>query len=315
MRTISQEILYGVTGQSLVFDAPEGRPSSVTSVTVYEADADDSSTAESATTGSAAVETNPNTTFDAASGAGQSDPTKCNVAATTGFVRGRSYLAANATGDREWVPVVAIASADYVLSRVPLQNAYTASDALQGTRMSISLDSTWVANSDNLSSEESTFARYRVVWVYTVDSVVRRQQTYFDLVRYSAQHHVTGPDVDARFPGWIESLPTDYRREQGQALIEQAFRAVRMDLLADGKAARWLRNADVLDELVAYRARMMASESVMLIGGGTLDAVEVARSAYRQRYDQLVREPHIPLSVGSGGATMGAGQAAPIFRR
>ena len=49
----TQEITLGLTSQALVFDCPDGRPSAVTSVTVYEADADDTATAEAATTGSA----------------------------------------------------------------------------------------------------------------------------------------------------------------------------------------------------------------------------------------------------------------------
>src|SRR5436190_5204308 len=102
------DILYGVTGQSLVFDAPEGRPSSVTSSTVHENIAGDDEQAESATTGSASVETNPNTTFDAASGVDQTDPRKCFLAATTGITPGRTYLAVNATLERDWVEVMAV---------------------------------------------------------------------------------------------------------------------------------------------------------------------------------------------------------------
>ena len=57
MSTPTQQILYNVTGQSIYLDATEGRPSSVTSVAVYNDTAGDDDTTESATTGSAAVET------------------------------------------------------------------------------------------------------------------------------------------------------------------------------------------------------------------------------------------------------------------
>lgn len=315
MRAFSQELLYNVTGQTLVFDAPEGRPSSVTSVAVYRASDDDTATAESATTGSASVESNPATTFDAASGAGQADPTKCNLTATTGITRGRVYLATNAVGDKEWVPVTAFSSGSHAFSRVPLQNAYAASDAFESTRMSIAVDSTWIADVDNISSEESTAPGYRVVWVYVASGVTYRHQSFVDVVRYSAQHQVTGVDVDARFPGWIEQLPTDYRREQGQSLVDEAFRAVKMDMLADGKATRWLRNADVVNELTAYRARMMLSENGVIVGSGTLDGASMAAEAYRQRYQQLVQQPHVVTSVSPGGASLGEGKPSRFWRR
>jgi len=82
MRSV-QDIVYGVTGQTVYFDAPEGRPSSVTSVEVFLWDVSDDDTAEAAV-GSGSVETNPNTTIDAASGYGQTDARVLNVAATTG---------------------------------------------------------------------------------------------------------------------------------------------------------------------------------------------------------------------------------------
>ena len=42
-----QSVTFDVTGQTVYFDAPEGRPSSVTSATVYLWDASDDATAES----------------------------------------------------------------------------------------------------------------------------------------------------------------------------------------------------------------------------------------------------------------------------
>ena len=36
--------------------------------------------------------------------------------------------------------------------------------------------------------------------------------------------------------GWLDRLPIDDRREQGQPVIDWAFRAVRMDMLGDAKA-------------------------------------------------------------------------------
>ena len=51
----TQDIQFGVSGQTLILDCEDGRPASVTSVKVWSADADDTSPVESATTGVAAV--------------------------------------------------------------------------------------------------------------------------------------------------------------------------------------------------------------------------------------------------------------------
>src|SRR5574341_1766861 len=121
----TQDILFGVTGQSFFLDVPEGRPSSIVSVGVFEADADDDAAAEAATSGSSSIDS-VSTTFDAASGVGQSDPRKCNLTATTGIAIGRTYLATNATGETEVVVDHELAAADYVTSKYPLRNAYAA---------------------------------------------------------------------------------------------------------------------------------------------------------------------------------------------
>src|SRR4030067_1300294 len=66
--TEKQQLLFGETGQSLVWDAPEGRASAVNSVQVWRALTGDLGTAETATTGSASIDS-ANTTVDANSGA------------------------------------------------------------------------------------------------------------------------------------------------------------------------------------------------------------------------------------------------------
>src|SRR5687767_3446192 len=132
MRTVA-DILYGVAGQTLVFDAPEGRPSSVTSVDVRAWDAADDGDDEFSLTGS--VETNPNTTLDAAAGASQTNPRNVPLAATTGIAIGRTYLITHATTAlKEWAEVESITSADSVAVRHPLHNDYASSATFQSTR-------------------------------------------------------------------------------------------------------------------------------------------------------------------------------------
>ncbi|MBP9863787.1 MAG: hypothetical protein KBD62_37930, partial [Kofleriaceae bacterium] len=101
----TQELTFGITGQSITFDCPDGRPSAIVSCAVYEADADDTSTAEAATTGSPAVATNPNTTLSVAAGVGDQSIT---VTSATGFAVDGRYLLTAAAGHREEIEVAGI---------------------------------------------------------------------------------------------------------------------------------------------------------------------------------------------------------------
>jgi hypothetical protein len=310
-----QEIAFGVSGQSLVFDAPEGRPSSVTSIEVWSADQDDDAATEPALTGSPAIETNPNTTVDVASGAGNiSDRTRINLAATTGIARRRAYLITNELGETEWVEVKEIAAADYVRARVPLMNPYAVGSTFQTTRISQGLDSSWIADENNITEWCPGMPGYRARLEYVVASVTYVHHVYFYLVRYPLQQLVTPLDVDRRFPGWINSLPVDYRDDQGAALIETAYDALLMDAMGDVKELRRVRETRVLRELTIARAVLCSAEQNALAGATRLDQLEVARSIYTQRYQQLMREPKVPIDPGEGGAGAPA-RRTPLWRR
>jgi hypothetical protein len=286
----TQDILFGITGQSLVFDAPEGRASSVVSSTVYESFSGDTSTAEGATTGSAAVDTNPATTFDAASGDGQANPRKCNLTATTGIVVGRPYRATSATGEVDIVEVTAIAAADYVIVREPLKNAYTSADTFVTTRIAHAIDSTWVAASDNLSPAFDPNPRYRWRLVYVVSSVTCVHDLYFDLVRYAGRHDVSPVDVDRRAPGWLDRLPDGYEEDQGRALIEEAYQAIKFDLYNFAIPDQSLRNREAVNELVKLKAIAM------------VDANETTERRYNDRMQQLIAGGKVNVSKSASGA-------------
>jgi hypothetical protein len=313
VRDLHQEIVFGVAGQSLVWDCPEGRPTAVTSVNVYRADQDDTGPAEFTPAGT--IEATPDTTITAAAGADQSNPRAIALTVADGIVRDRQYLiASSATGDTEWFSVDKLAGLS-VTTRQPLINSYAIGATVKGTRITAPVDAAWVASVNKLSPEESPHPWYRAVLVYTVGGVVYRSQNFVDLVRYTTKHTVTPIDVDGVKAGWLDELPVDYRREQGRQLIAEAFRAVRLDMLTDGKAFRWLRHLDVVNELVAYRAvERAAAVRVANFGVGFNASYQLALDAYERRYRQLIREPKVPLLATPGGS---AGEAVrlPLTRR
>jgi hypothetical protein len=301
---IVQDVSFDVTGQSIYFDAPEGRPSSVTSASVYLWDVPDDDIAETAI-GTPTVETSPATTVDAASGYGQSDPRLVNVAATTGFAVDRSYLVTGADGFKEWFDCAEIDSGNSVTARHPLHNTYATADTVQSTRITAAIDSTWVADLTNITSEDvGPNPMYRVRWVYVVAGVTYVADTYFNLVRYPARHGVLPADVEATQPGWLDRLPSDHRNDQGRRLINEAHRSVTLDLHQVDLAMSSIAESSIVDELVRLKTVALGESARFYDGSGSAEMVQFAKAEYAQRLDALLRiASRVPVRAESGAAT------------
>lgn len=303
MSSTTQDIVFGVAGQVLAFEAPEGRPQSVTSVAVYENDEGEGGTPEAATTGAASVETTPNTTFDAASGYSQPERRRCNLTATTGIAVGRSYLATNAEGESEFVDVAAISAADHVLARTQLENDYGIGALFQSTRIQISLDTTWASDRQNLSWDFGVNPKYRVRWQYiAVDGTSRVVDTYFDILRYAARHSVTGVDVERMAAGWLERLPRDDRERQGRNTIEDAYHELKWELYGDLVPDQALRNRELFERLIMARA-------VLKVFPG-----EATARAYDALYQKLIRSGVAPVAINEEAAAVPMPRR-PVWRR
>jgi hypothetical protein len=269
---------------------------------VFACDVGDDGTAEGATGGSASIEATPNTTLDASSGLGQTDERKLYLTATTGAVIGRQYLVTNATGESERVEVTSIASADYVIVRDPLANAYASADAFVTTRITQPLSTSWCAATANLSWEFDPNPRYRWRLRYTVASVEYVQDLYFDLVRYAARHDVSPVDVDRRAPGWMQRVATFHREDQGRALIDEAWQEVKFDLYNLTTPDQSIRNREAVNELVKLRAIAL------------VDRTDVAEKRYQDRLAQLVAWGKVAVSKDSSGASSPS-DVRPLWRR
>lgn len=303
MRTVL-DIVFGVTGQSLYFDCPEGRPTSVTSCSVFRWDVSDDDTAESAI-GVPAVETNPNTTIDAASGYGQTNPRVLNVAATTGAEVGRTLLVTAADGYREWFEVAEIDSGNSLTAKHPLHNAYASADTVQSTRITAAIDATWIADEANLTGDDvGPNPGYRVRWVYVVAGVTYVADSYFSVVRYAARHGVQPQDIESLVPGWLDMLPTDHRSDQGRKLIDDAYREVKIDLHQVDLAASSIAESEITDELVRLKAVELGEWAKYLSGSGDSGRAEISSKRYQARLDALVRiVSRVPVRDSTGAAT------------
>jgi hypothetical protein len=307
-----QDIVFGVSGQMIYFDCPEGRPSSVTSAGVFVWDVGDDDESESAI-GSPSVETNPNTTLDSAASA---NTRSIPLTATSGIVADRRYLVTHATtGIREWVEVEGIASADSVTVKHPLHNDYASGSTFQSTRIQATVDSSWISDDGNIATEDAgPNPMYRVRWVYVVSGSTYVADTYFNVVRYAARHGVQPQDVESLLPGWLDSLPTDHRNDQGRKLIDDAYREVKLDMHQVDLSMSSVAESEIVDDLVRYKVVSLGEWSRLLAGGGDQLRVELAAKRYQERLDALVRVvSRVPVRDSTGAAT--AIIQTPAWRR
>lgn len=315
MTISTQEIVFGVASQSLVLEVD--RPlTSITSVYVYEMDADDTSSAEAATTGAAAVDS-ASEAITVAAGPSQTDPRKLTMASTAGFVAGRRYLISGG-GLSESFEIDGTPSGTVIYTRTPLWNDYAIGATIAGTlRATIAVSDSWAADASNLSAALNPNARYRVRWTVihsdTSETVVHLRN--LDLVRYGANPTVTPLDVDNAFPGWLDGLSRDHQKSRGRVLIAEALRSVRLDLYRHGIADQALRNAEVFAELVIARTIHATIKDSVLRGGEDGGRLDVAMKDYEARIAGLVESPVLAVDTEGGGAASTGGRAAPLWRR
>lgn len=310
MSTLHQELLLGAASQVIDCVCPDGRPASVTSVTIHATDADDATIAATCT--SATIDS-VSTTTSAAAGDGQSEPSSIPLTSATDVTVGRTYLLAGTDGLNEWVTIIAV-SGSTATAKHNLRNAYASGATFKSTRIYATVPDAWAAATNNLT-DPGKRTGYRVRWVYVgADGLTHTVQTTAALVRYQTRNQVLPVHIDARFPGWLERLPTDYRSDQGKGLIDAAFESVRLDLLQEGQSDHAMRDPAVFSELVIHKTIEIASEVNLRNGGGSLEAVEVARTGYTERLTRLIKQAAVDVQHSTGGASA-AGKRRNVFSR
>lgn len=298
-----QDIVFGVASQVVYFDAPEGRPSAVTSASVFAWNASDDSTAESAI-GAGSVEAG-STTLDDDAGPSETDPNNIPLTATADFSVGRAYLVTGAAGLKELVELESIVSGVSARAKHPLHNNYANGATFQNTRIKATVDSTWIADTTNLNTDDvGANPMYRVRWVYVVAGVSYVADTYFNVVRYASRHGVSPQDIEVMFPNWMDMLPTDHRSDQGRRLIEDAYREVRIDMHQVDLSSSSVAESEVVDELVRYKAVEMGEWAKFLSVGGDTAKADESRKRYQTRLDSLIRiVSRVPVRDNTGAAT------------
>lgn len=250
------DITYGITGQLLAHRVMQGQPSSATFKVFRDYAGDDQAVEFEGTATIDSVDT----TVAAAAGLGQADPHRVALASTSGIVTTRKYLLEE-DGVQVWVQPIEVFAA-YIRVRHPLRRAFTTAATLKGTTITATVDATWVADEGHLSDHLDPNPDYRVRWEYVVAGTTAVSYSYFDLVRAPVVHGVDIEDIEAAAPGLHDTLPTDYRIDQGRSLIERAWRSLQAELAAMKVDTDAIRDEQLLGELVIARALV-----VLALGG------------------------------------------------
>lgn len=301
MSRSTSDVIYGVTGQSLLYRVMQGRPTSATFEVFHDTSGDDS-TAEFS--GSATVDS-VSTTVASASGPSQADPQKLNLTSTSNITIGRKYLLSESS-KQEWVEPVEIVTGSYIRVRHPLRSDYTTSATFVGTYLSASVDATWVATESKLSDQIDQNPSYRVRWEVLVGGATTVAYSFFDLVRASVTHQIDLSDLNDRAPGLVDSCPTDYAIDQGRSLIDAAWRSVQARLAALKIDTDALRDDSITDELTILRALNMIARGGWKPAG--FDSLAEYIATTQQDFDRFVEQhfqvfqPHRMAESASGGA-------------
>lgn len=285
MLTRNQEVVFGLSGQSIVFDALEGRPSSVTSVEVFSVGNGDLSPTEDALD-PAVIEAAPVGVFTADSGASEPDRQILALDDTAALLPGRVYLAVGSK-IREWIEIDAVNSPTEARSAAPLLNTFSIGDTFQTTRIVLPVKDAWAADTNNVS-HGSPEPRYRVRLEYVVDGTSYVHAVFFNLVRYAESQSVTVAVMETFYPSWRYVLSTYHQTDQGARLIAQAYDDVAFDLRSSGYDVGQIRDQEVVDDLVKHKAVERLQVDLLMNGAGDTERVDLARRLYESRVEQLV---------------------------
>lgn len=218
---IKDRIQYNVTGQTLSFEAPQGRPSADGTVSLYDSRHDpDDATYNPIVTGTA-TRTAIDVVTNGAAGPAESDPRNVPILAAT--ITGLGTLLkpgiclwlTNASQESERIEVAKVGTSS-IGSVEKLSYSYATGASVKSAEMtSPAIPAAWIQDEINLC--EDAYA----VWTYTVGGVTYRSRSYFDVVREIVDNSIRDLDLLDGFPelgrllnakeraGYIRAAQTD----------------------------------------------------------------------------------------------------------
>ena len=240
---MNQEILKDIGG-TVVFDVPQmGRPSSAT-VTIL-------NPSGGTVDASGAVDdiSTVNTTLSSGAAAGTS---AISLASYSNIKTGTRYVITNTKGNTEYVRPTLVSSG--VTASQPLGFNYLSGDTFEGTTISHNISA---ANSADLGEN------YQASWVYVIDGVTYRANSFYDVVRAkwtdivvpTWQFRLIAGDMASADLESLEASGLDFADEIGEAT-----RRVRQEVNARGYRPALFRSFDTFVDPICYRVLLTFAE-------------------------------------------------------
>jgi hypothetical protein len=272
------KVLFDGGSQSLVFEAPQGRPDADGTVTLYDTrfDRTDSERNPIGGTPMAATRKAIDGVLTGASGASLANPARVTCTPPSAMAVGDMVILRNAAGQSERKQVTAKAGAYFDVDSA-LVFDYATSDTFKSAVMTSSaVDLDWIADETNLGED------FIAEWTYDVDGVSYVARTRFDLVREAPAAQVHDSTLFERFP--------DLRRFTFQAhpdtyapLSRAAQRDTEGELILGGYDPDKVRNTGLWNWMVEVRTHLLIAENGLKPGGRDVEQYVEARRAEWER--------------------------------
>ncbi len=245
-----------------------------------------------------------------AAGPGQSDPAKIIPASTSGLVTdGSRQYQIRENAMKEWVTLNEVESG-YVRARNSLKNNYTTAAVLESTYLSLAISNVWIASKVKVNVQPDPNPGYRVIWTYYVNGVQYTAYSFLTVVRARMPHSVIPSDIAARAHGFMDTMPVEFRAEDGRPLIDAAYAVVQADMATFDVNPDAFRDTQLVDEMVILKTlALLADGGWKPLGYSTLAEY---RKTTHDNYDRFV-EQRLKVSMKPRIAFGIAGEAETVF--
>lgn len=278
------QLRFEVAGQTLAFEARQGRPSANGTVTLYDSRYARTDASKNPIVTGAATRKVVDTTVTTASGASQSNPKRVFCVPPAALLLGDFVILTNAALQSERVKVVAITSGASFDVDHDLAFDYAIGATIQSAVMtSPAVPTPWASDVTNLGES------FDAVWSYTVGGIACIETSRWDLVREVLEDGVPDSYLYDRFP---DLRRFQFRDQPGtfQPQVRAAQRDVEALLRACNLKPHRLRANEKVRHLVELRTLVIIADNAVKPPGSE------AESYFGRKNDEWERQENLALS-------------------
>lgn len=252
MYAVKDKVLYNVTGRTLTFEAPQGRPSANGTVVLYDPRYDRTASAATIVSGTATLKS-VSTTVTTASGVSSANKRRVTCTPPAAMLVDDWVRLTNALGQSEYVQVAAKSTTYFdVHDDLVYDYTATASDTITSAVMtSPAIPPTFVQSTTNIYDD------FYAEWTYTVAGISYTERSRFDIVREIIDFSITDGDLLEVFPDLRRNGP--FARQAGTYApqIRAAQKMVEAECIAEDRDPDRFRGNELLKYLVLVQTGVL----------------------------------------------------------